>query len=176
MIDIEPHFFKNMCVASSTLSGKGLFANEFIRKGEIILLFGGSIALQKNRYTGKYIESTFLSISEECILCEEVTSVKDPSDYINHSCFPNAGMGDCITLVAICDIHKGEEIVCDYAFWEGDENYLMKETCKCGNDNCRHTITGKDWRLFSENDDLFQYFSPFIKRRILNKSHKHIKL
>lgn len=170
MKDIEPLFCKKVHVANSFLSGKGLFSDELIKKGEVILRFGGSIALQKDRHSGSYIESSFLPISEDCILCETKTSQKDPSDYINHSCSPNVGMKDCITLIAIRDIQIGEEILCDYAFWECDEDYVMKEQCKCGYVNCRHIITGKDWRKFSKEDKLFRYFSPFIKRRILNNN------
>ena len=169
MIDIEPQYYKRVYVAQSQLSGNGMFAEEYIQKGDIILRFGGTIALQRDRHSGKYLESTFLSISEDCILCETLLSDKDPSDFINHSCSPNAGMKDSITLVAIRDIQKGEEVLCDYAFWEGDENYIMKEPCRCGSDKCRHRITGKDWSLFSEKDDFIQYFSPFIRKRIIKK-------
>lgn len=174
MLDIEYHFYKRLYVAQSSLSGDGLFSDELIKKGDTILRFGGTIALQKERHSGKYLESTFISISEECILCEMQSSDKDPSDFINHSCSPNAGMRDSITLVAIRDIQKGEEILCDYAFWEGDESYIMKEPCRCGNQNCRRTITGKDWKLFSESDDFFHFFSPFIRKRILEKKLRRI--
>ena len=127
MRDINVRYFKKLYVDTSDISGQGLFAGEKIAKGEIILSFGGTLALQADRYSGKYKSSTFVGISETVMLCETSDAEKDFSDYINHSCNPNAGMLDCLSVMAVRDINEHEEIVCDYAFWEADEEWVLKK-------------------------------------------------
>ena len=167
MRDIYVNYFKKLYIGSSNISGQGLFAGENINKGEKILSFGGTLALQSDRYSGLYMDSTFVGISETIMLCETKNSEKDFSDYINHSCNPNVGMLDCLTIIAIKNIVQDEEIVCDYSFWEADENWVLETTCRCNNYACRSNITGKDWKNVNVGDKNFEYFSPFLKRRIL---------
>ena len=167
MRDIKAHFYKKLYVSSSGISGEGLFAGEFIKANEIILSFGGILASVKDRSSGKYLESSFSGIAEGIMICEECDGQKDYSDYINHSCTPNIGMDDCLTIIAIRDIEKGEELVCDYAFWEADENWKLKCDCNCGSEKCRKIITGRDWRKVKQSDPYFPFFSPFLQRRII---------
>ena len=164
--DIKDKYFKKLYVANSKLAGQGLFAGEKIKQGEIILVFGGTLLSPNSRYSGDFLRSTCIGITEEIMLGETIESQKDYSDYINHSCSPNAGLQDAITLISICDIKKGEEILVDYAFWESNIDWKMKNPCCCGNHNCRVNITGKDWMNVKSTDGLFEFFSPFIKRRI----------
>lgn len=170
MNDIKVHYYKKIYVDDSNISGKGLFAGENINKGEPILSFGGIFALQKERYSGKYLSSTFVGVSETIILCESIDSEKDLSDYINHSCNPNVGMLDCLTIMAIRNINKNEEIVCDYSFWEADEKWKLETICNCGYKNCRKKISGLDWKNIKITDKNFEFYSPFLKRRIINNA------
>ena len=167
MKDIKAHFYKKLYVGPSEISGNGLFAGEYIKANEYILSFGGILALVSDRNTVKYLSSTFAGIADGIMICEDSTSQKDYSDYINHSCNPNIGMDDCLTIVALKDIEKDEELVCDYAFWEADENWKMKCECNCGSINCRKAITGKDWRNVKSSDKYFPFYSPFLQRRII---------
>lgn len=173
MRDIEPKYYKNLYIAKSTICGIGLFAAEHICKGERILSFGGTLVSVKERYSQRYQSSTFVGITEEIALCEEIATKKDFSDYINHSCEPNAGLCDCITVVAIQDICKNEEICCDYAFWEFKKDWKLKYECLCGKENCRKEITGNDWKEICSKEKIFNYFSPFLKRRILKNEQEH---
>lgn len=170
--DIKDKYFKKVYLKQSNISGTGLFAAEKIEKGQIILIFGGNLSNKQDRNTGKFIRSTCIGITEDLILGEYELSKKDLSDYINHSCNPNAGLEDAITLVAINDIEIDDEILCDYAIWEDNEEWLMKDYCQCGAKNCRHTICGKDWTKIRSTDRLFNFCSPFIKRRILTYEEK----
>ena len=138
-----------------------------IKKGEIVLIFGGNLLLTSERYSGDYLRSTCIGVSENISLGELQQSKKELSDYINHSCNPNVGLEDAITLIAIRDISAGEEILCDYAFWESNNDWKMKHECICGNPNCRKLITGKDWMMVKSTDEYYKYYAPFIKRRIL---------
>lgn len=170
--DIKDKYFKKVYLKQSTISGTGLFAAEDIEKGQIILIFGGNLSRKQDRYTGKFLRSTCIGITEELILGENAHSKKDFSDYINHSCNPNAGLEDAITLVAMKDIKADDEILCDYVIWEDNEEWLMKDYCQCGAQNCRHTICGKDWVKIKSTDMIFNFCSPFIRRRILANEEK----
>lgn len=172
MRDIKAHFYKDLYVGYSKINGKGLFAGEFIKANDLILSFGGILALVADRNSGKYLNSTFAGIANGIMICEEAISQKDYSDYINHSCEPNVGMDDCLTIIAIRDIEKDEELLCDYAFWEADESWQMKCECNCGSSKCRKKITGKDWRNAKCSDRYFPFYSPFLQRRIIENERQ----
>lgn len=168
MKDIKARFYKKLYIGHSNISGNGLFAGEDIRAGNVILSFGGILALVSERNSGKFLKSTFAGIADGIMICENADSVKDCSDYINHSCEPNIGMDDCLTIIAICDIPKDSELVCDYSFWEADENWKMNGVCNCGSEKCRKIITGSDWRKLKSKHPYFRYYAPFLQRRILD--------
>lgn len=172
ILDIQTRYNKSLYLDKSKISGQGLFTSENICTGEVILSFGGTLINMHERYDSEVIRSTCVELSEDVLLCEKSSSEKDLSDYINHSCNPNAGMQDSITVVAIKNIAIGEEILCDYAFWEGNENWIMKKSCICGEKSCRHIITGCDWKNIKPSDELFRFYSPFLRRRIIN-NEKH---
>lgn len=168
--DITAHFYKKLYIDNSVISGKGLFTSERIQKGERILSFGGILALQSDRGNPHFIPSTYAGLTENIIICESTESEKDYSDYINHSCEPNIGMEDCLTIIAINDIAIGEELLCDYSFWEADEKWVLKQPCNCGKNKCRKRITGMDWKRIPPNDPSFNYYSPFLQRKIVINS------
>lgn len=172
MNDIQLKTYKKLYVSQSKIIGNGLFAGEHIMKGEHLLSFGGIFSLQEDRYSGKCISCTSVGITNNINLCESIESEKDISDYINHSCKPNAGMFDAITILAINDIEKDEEIVCDYSFWEANEDWQMKKECCCGYNHCRKIINGKHWKTIKQTDNNFNFFSPFLKRRIIQYGRK----
>lgn len=176
MNDIDTKMYVKLSVRESKISGKGLFSEEDISIGQTILTFGGNLHSQEDRYTGNVLRSTCIGISENILLCEEHSSEKDFSDYINHSCDPNAGMMDSITLVSIKPIKIGEEIFCDYAFWESEENWVMKSDCYCGTEKCRKTINGKYWKEILPSNEYFKYYSPFLKRRIIENEKKNQRI
>jgi hypothetical protein len=173
MKDVKAKFYVKLAVKNSRTCGQGLFAEEDIAIGQHILSFGGNFCLQEDRYSGKVLRSTCVGLTETINLCEECCSEKDISDYINHSCNPNAGMFDSITIIAIQPIKNGEEIFCDYAFWEGKEDWIMKSECICGSEKCRKIINGKHWKNIQQTDEYFEYYSPFLKRRIINNGNKN---
>lgn len=165
--DLVEKYFKKLYVKDSKISGFGLFAGELIKKGEIVLAFGGCIGINEDRYTGNFLRSTCIGINDFAFLGEPATSEKQMSDYINHSCDPNIGMLDAITLVAIKDIKKDDELLCDYSFWENNEEWVMKTKCSCGSSHCRKIISGQDWKNIKSTDNNFNFYSPYIKRKIL---------
>ncbi len=95
---------EKVLVRQSAIHGKGLFAKQKIRSGEVI----GEIAPSPTKKSGPYV----LWVSEH-----EQHHVKGPLKYINHSTKPNAAYYDDLTVVALADISPGEEITHHY----GDE-------------------------------------------------------
>ena len=98
-----------LCVANSPIHGKGLFAKQAIKQGDIIGVIKG-IRTQEN---GTHV----LWVTEEYavrILCK--------FKYINHSDEPNVVLYDTLEVCALRDIEAGEEILHDYdsGDWEED--------------------------------------------------------
>lgn len=83
--------------------------------------------------------------------------------YVNHSCEANSGIRGEITVVAMRDIQKGEEITQDYGLLDNDD-YSFK--CTCGSSNCRETVTGKDWTNKDLQEKYFDYFAEYLKDKI----------
>ncbi len=168
MKDLIFETYKKLEIKVSRISGRGLFSKEKIFKGELVLRFGGYLDTKEYRYSGSLLRSTCIGLSDSVIIGEKSFGTKDLSDYINHSCNPNIGLYDALTLVAICDIEKGSELLCDYSFWENNEDWVMKDICNCGYEKCRREINGKYWKQISVGDKNFKYYSPYLKRRIIN--------
>jgi len=104
-------------------------------------------------------------IDREHLLCPLDYTNLTADWYINHSCDPNCGCpGDYRRLVAIRDIEEGEEITYDYAMTEKEPDWSMK--CKCGEPDCRKTITGNDWKIESLQNKYKGYFIDYIQKEI----------
>ena len=74
--------------------------------------------------------------------------------------------------MAIRDIEKDTEIVCDYSFWEADEEWKLETICQCGYKYCRKKVSGLDWKNVKTTDKNFEFYSPFLKRRIIKHEKK----
>lgn len=150
-------------IRDKSLNGKGIFAKEDIKKGEIVFIKGGHILTRDEIFSSGIINSYF-PISDEYFLGatnkEEEDSIKL---YQNHSCNPNVGLHGEITFIAMRDIKKDEELTVDYAFID-NEDYSFK--CTCGSKNCRGTITGFDWRIKELQDKYYYYFAQYLKDKI----------
>lgn len=92
---------KKILVKQSNIHGLGLFATTHFRAGELI----GSIKPKPAKRNGPYV----LWVSET-----EGHRVEGPLKYINHSDRPNACYCDDLTVIALRDIHPGDEITHDY--------------------------------------------------------------
>lgn len=90
-----------LCVADSPIHGKGLFAKDAIRAGEVL----GVIKGIRTKQNGTHV----LWVTEDHavrILCK--------FKYINHSDEPNVVLYDTLEVCALRDIEPGEEILHDY--------------------------------------------------------------
>ena len=151
----------------SKIHGQGLFAKEDIQKNEIVFIKSGRILTREQLFSSGVINSYF-PIDDNYFLGVDEGS-KEAEDnvklFINHSCNPNCGIRGEITFVAIRDIAAGEELATDYAFVD-NEDYSFQ--CNCGEKQCRHTVTGRDWKIKSLQENYFNYFATYLKEKITN--------
>jgi uncharacterized protein len=152
-VESRPHAEKGEC---------GVFCNEPIAKDEIVALWGGKILAADE------VDPDMPNFTQQVLQIEDgfylMTPSMEPSDCFNHSCSPNVGLSGQIGLIAMRDIAVGEEVCLDYAMCDGS-NYDEFE-CTCGAPDCRHHITGDDWKRPELWDRYDGYFSPYLQRRI----------
>ena len=143
--------------------GCGVFARQPIKKGELLCLWGGRvIAEDEIDYHMPNLTQRVLQIDDNLYFL--TPEILEPSDCFNHSCEPNAGFTGQIGLVAMRDIHAGEELNFDYAMCDGS-NY-DEFTCYCGSENCRGSVKGTDWSRTELWEKYDGYFMPYLARRI----------
>jgi uncharacterized protein len=155
-------------VKNSPIQGKGLFAIEAIRKGEVVAVKGGHIFDRKtlNRIK-KSLGPAEIQIAEDMFI-GPLTKGERPGSmiYSNHSCDPNIGVQGQIIFVAMRDIQPGEELTHDWAMTD-DDDYVMD--CNCGSQKCRRVITGKDWKRRDLQKKYGVYMSWYLREKIGEK-------
>jgi hypothetical protein len=142
--------------------GRGLFARERVRAGEMLLVWGGDVVTgEQLSWMSEEKHRLAVQIEENLYL---VTPNEGPADWVNHSCDPNAGLVGQIVLVALRDIRAGEEICFDYATSDGSPYDEFE--CGCDSSKCRGHVTGDDWKSPELQARYAGHFSPYIQRRI----------
>lgn len=119
-------------VEHSDISGQGIFSDKPLKKGEIIGTVIGPVVPDNKESYKKYGDYLHPINYDEAIVNINFTR------FTNHSCNPNCGLKDAVTLVAIRDIETGEELTIDYDTLE----YDWEMECNCGSENCRGKIRG----------------------------------
>lgn len=143
--------------------GRGVFAKKYIRTGEILAVWGGSVIGRTHFDTlPPALRRISVQVEEDLFL---VPSIEGAAEWFNHSCNPNAGMQGQISLVALRNILPGEEVCYDYAMSDGSPYDEFE--CHCGNLVCRGRVTGNDWQLPTLWHKYGDHFSPYLLRRIL---------
>ena len=143
--------------------GYAVYAREPISKDELLVLWGGRIIAESELdFEIPHFTQRVLQIDEGLYIIQP--EPLEPSDYFNHSCQPNAGFSGQISLIAMRDIERGEEVCFDYAMCDGSP--YDEFSCACGAENCRGNITGEDWNRPELRERYAGYFSPYLQRRI----------
>jgi len=151
--------------------GYGVFAKSPIKKGETITIFGGYIIpIKKIKYVPKQLQEYCYQVHDNFFFGPVKKNEISLSEYFNHSCNPNTGFKDSITLVSIRDIEKGEEVTIDYATCLTTRMFDFK--CDCGLENCRSLVTGDDWKKPELQNKYKNYFQPYILEKIKNLNKK----
>jgi uncharacterized protein len=142
--------------------GRGLFAREKVRAGEMLVVWGGEVVSgEALRAMAEDRLRLALQVEDDLYL---LTTNEGAADWVNHSCDPNAGLDGQIVLVALRDIRAGEEVTFDYA--TSDASPYDEFECGCASRRCRGHVTGSDWRLPELQQRYEGHFSPYVQRRI----------
>jgi SET domain-containing protein len=151
-------------VQESRIHGRGLFAIASIAKDEIVAVKGGRIITREElRALTPVLDSAEIQIAADLFICPATAEEREGSMiFSNHSCAPNIGVRGQIVFVAIRKIQAGEELTHDWAMTD-DDDYAM--TCRCGAQNCRGTITGKDWQKPELQKRYAGYFSSYLSEK-----------
>ena len=149
--------------AAPEKGGFAVFASEALEKDEIICVWTGRVLTYDQMLALSSSEKSHtIQIDEGLYLAP--FALDEPADYINHSCYPNAGIRGQISLVAMRPIAVGEEITFDYAM--ADSTPYDEFDCACGAPTCRGRVSGDDW----QRPELWQryrgYFSAYLEKRI----------
>lgn len=152
-------------ISDGSINGRGMFAREKISEGEVVFIKGGHILKREELFSSSTINS-YLPIDDNYFLAARTAEEEEGIKlFNNHSCNPNCGLRGEITFVAIHDIQAGEELTVDYAFID-DEDYEFD--CTCGSENCRHKVTGHDWRIAEIRKRYRKYFAAYIQAKFEN--------
>jgi len=114
--------------------GLGVFADRPYAAGELILVFTGE-EMSTAQADARAIRHFCLDIAPGRQLF-----VDPPARFLNHSCDPNAGLRDAVTLVAVRAVAEGEEIRFDYSTCVPDPAWSLE--CRCGAAACRGKVVG----------------------------------
>ena len=152
-------------IRHSDTEGRGLFAKEQIRKGEIVSVRGGHIITRQMEKKIKKPDGYWgYPIADEFVLAPLNTQeVEDVMMFLNHSCDPNVGILGQIIFVAIRNIDSGEELTIDYVMFGANKEPMR---CNCRSSNCRGLITASDWKIKKLQEKYRGYFSSYIQLKI----------
>lgn len=146
--------------------GRGIFAKAPIRKGEVVQDWstgpGHFLPTKEAASHEKKGNHFIVQVEEESYLV--AVDGPEPADFINHSCDPTCGIRGRLTVVALRDIARDEQITFDYAMTESWPWYKM--VCRCGSPRCRHLVTGRDWKMPDLRKRYKGYFSDYITRKM----------
>jgi hypothetical protein len=154
-----------VAVAPSPIHGRGLFAVEPLRRGELVAVKGGHVF---DRVTLRRVEAALgpseIQIDDDLFIGPLRPEEREGSMiFSNHSCDPNLGIRGQIAFIALRDVLPGEELTHDWAMTD-DDDYEM--SCRCGSPRCRGVITGRDWRRRELQRRYRGYMSAYLQARI----------
>lgn len=150
----------------SLIHGKGLIAVRPIKRGDVVIIFGGTLFAKEDIAAGKANDRTLMQVDEESWLGNRADEPLGEDYFINNSCDPNLWVQDEVTLTARRSIAAGEEATMDYAMHFADPAWTMRQPCSCGSSLCRGQIRGTDWMLDDLQKRYLGHFSPLLNQRI----------
>lgn len=151
-------------LARSGLHGRGVFARDFIPKGEHIIEYIGERITKSEAWRREQQRLARAAAGRSSsVFIFEINRIFDldgnvpgnPARWINHSCAPNCEAqedGGRIWIVALRDIAPGEELTFDYGFPLSE---ARNHPCRCGTSACAGYIvtSAQRWRVRRWKDD-----------------------
>jgi len=137
-------------IGKSRIAGQGLFAGQDIKQGTRILPYvGEKISKAESTRRLERGNSYIFSFNEHYDIDGQM--LKNTARYINHSCDPNCEIElttRTIWIVAIRDIHTGEELTYNYGY---DIKDYQEHPCACHARNCCGYILAREyWELIGQ--------------------------
>jgi hypothetical protein len=170
---VSTQIFFPLTVKPSLLSeniGRGVFADNFIKKDSVIVIGGGQVISDTSRATKDFTGVLNESYSIAPLDFEQPS----PNWLINHSCDPNVKVVGRLVILALCDIPAGKELTVDYGTIAAG-GPLWRMECQCGNRLCRKIITHEDWKNRDLFFNRFDQWPPFIQARGLRDFEGYIE-
>ena len=158
---------KKISVRGSKIHGKGVFADEVIRKKERIQYINGK---KERKVTRNASDSRSIDHWIGTGRFSWINTEGTPFRFINHSCEPNAAIMGTKTVIALEDIREGEEITIDYSMTDADPHWSIE--CACGVKTCRKHIQA----IYTVPHEVFRRHMPYIPRyfqRLYIRNHIH---
>lgn len=143
--------------------GRAAFARQRIAPDELLAIWAGRVLDVAALQALSPAERSHTIQIEEGLFLASLTP-EEPSDFINHSCAPNAGIRGQVALVAMRQIAADEEITFDYAM--ADSTPYDEFDCACGAASCRGRVSAEDWRRPELRERYRGYFSAYLQRRM----------
>jgi hypothetical protein len=135
-----------------------------IESGETIVIWAGAeITLVEALALTPKEQDYLLQVDDDCFLLAPLDELCT-ADFINHSCEPNCGFSNSVTLVAMRPIRAGEVLTFDYAMC--DTNPFVAFDCLCRSASCRGRFTGDDWKDPALQRRYAGWFAPHVQRLI----------
>ncbi|MEI8175052.1 MAG: SET domain-containing protein-lysine N-methyltransferase [bacterium] len=167
---------RKIYIGKSKLHGKGLFALRDLKRGEVVFFVKGkkiNFFITDNK-KAKVAGMNWVGVGKN----EWLDPEKEYSVFFNHSCNPSTAIKGKVTVVALHNIKKDEEITFDYSTTEGDIFWSMR--CNCGEKNCRKVIKSIQFlpssifRRYSSS--IPKYYKMIYRKFNFNKFHELSKL
>lgn len=149
----------------SDIQGKGVFANQNFKKGEVVLDIDDTYEIEDQSKLSKAEQEWCDYLGDKTVVMQE------PERYINHSCDPNSyvkTIKGIRKVIAMRDIDKGEEITYDYVI-NGYYDSAIK--CHCGSKNCRKIL---NCNFFKLPKSIQRKYKPYLDTWFKRKFKKEI--
>ena len=139
-------------VGTSCIAGKGLFAAQNIEKGtRIIQYIGARIPKEESLWRLAEGNAYIFYFNDRYDIDGKI--LRNTARYINHSCDPNCDVTlttRTIWIVALRDIHDGEELTYNYGYEYEPDSY-QDFPCRCGAAQCcGYILAQRYWELLPQ--------------------------
>jgi SET domain-containing protein len=135
----QPKASPGLVIRRSRIHAAGCYTRSSIKKGTFVVEYIG------RRITVKEADALYDNCPRTYLFGlsdgKHVIDGDGVAAFINHSCDPNCEADEInghIWIIAIRDIHAGEELTYDYNLYDGDKD--DQAPCSCGAPNCRGSM------------------------------------
>ena len=161
-------------LARTNKHGMGVIAHADIKKGERVVVLGGFVIsipdLRRMRKTSlsayNFISTIGYQVDDDLVSSPITRGQLSSAEYLNHSCDANCGFKGQMSVIAMRNLQKGEELTIDYALCVTSDLLLFQSPCLCGASTCRKLISAQDWKIPALQKRYHGYFQPYIQERI----------